>query len=73
MPQRRRTTLLWQLAFLASLSGCMSAPGGGSLCDVVPGPLLFSPETSAQIVRTDRQTAVEIDTLNRVGANACGW
>ena len=67
--------LTWQKRFLASslvlVAGC-TAPAG-DFCDVVGGPILFAPDTSAIVVATDRGTAEAISVLNDYGAGACRW
>ena len=56
---------------LVSLSAC-TAPAG-DFCDVVSGPILFAPDTSAIVVATDRGTAEAISVLNDYGDARCGW
>lgn len=52
-----------------TLANC--APG--DFCDVVKAPLLFDPETSAAIVRTDRADAERIKVQNDYGTRHCAW
>ena len=53
------------------VAGC-TAPAG-DFCDVVPGPILFAPDTSAIVVATDRSAAEAISVLNAYGDARCGW
>lgn len=62
-----RRTMIWCAASL-SLTAC-----SGDFCDVVPGPKLFDPETSAEMVRTDRQDVIQIRVENEYGKRNCGW
>jgi len=55
------------IASVASLSACVP----GDFCDVVRGPLEFAPETSAQIVATDRDKAEQIAAQNDYWNNRC--
>lgn len=63
----RRMTML--LGVFLSLASCSA----GDFCDVVPGPKLFAPETSAVMVRTDRPDVDQIAVENEYGRRHCGW
>jgi hypothetical protein len=68
---RNWTTRALLIGSLASVSACgMTA---GNFCEVVPGPIEFAAETSAQIVRTDRPAAVQIAAQNAYGGRHCTW
>lgn len=58
------------LALCLGISGCAPI---GDFCDVVSGPLIFAPETSQQIVKTDRSDAVNIKVQNEYGMKNCPW
>jgi len=68
MTRTRWTTRALLLGSLAMTSACMRQ---GDFCDVVTGPITFTRETSAQIVRTDRDKAERIDVQNQYGAGHC--
>lgn len=60
---------------MSLLLACLAASscGAGDFCDVVTGRVDFAPETSRQIVRTDRTSAERIAVQNEYGATHCGW
>ena len=67
---RRLTTA----TLLTALLGAGRCVAPGDFCDVVSGPLEFTPNTAARVVATDRATAEAIDVQNRYGAGNCsGW
>ena len=69
MPRKLMTA-----TFLVGSLSAGSCVSPGDFCDVVLAPLEFAPNTAAQIVATNRETAEMIDVQNRYGAATCsGW
>lgn len=72
MTRKFKLMKLLPIAFLVSVSACDKLIVG-DFCDVVEGPLEFETSTAALIVRTDRNSAEQIDAQNSYGREKCKW
>lgn len=62
-------TPAWLMLSAVVVSGCVG--NTGSFCTVVRAPIEFAPETSAEVVRTDRPAAEQIAAQNQFWRDNC--